>query len=56
MWSAVLNFVAFVLIQPPHRLIALSLELVFQMMAKLFAALTDKAQGFRASLSGLPSS
>jgi len=44
MWSAVLNFVAFVLIHPPHRRIALSLELVFQMMAKLFAALTDKAQ------------
>jgi len=44
MRSAVLNFVAFVLIHPPHRRIALSLEFVFQMMAKLFAALTGKAQ------------
>ena len=38
MWSAVLNFVAFVLIHPPHRRIALSLEFVFQMMAKHFGA------------------
>jgi hypothetical protein len=44
MWSAVLNFVASVLIHPPHRRIALPLELVFQMMVKLFAALTHKAQ------------
>ena len=42
-----LNFVAFVLIHPPHRRIALSLELVFQMMAKHFAALTDKVHALK---------